>query len=913
MTQSRLVRVLPLVLLAACGQSVSDGDYFNRAESHYEKGEIKAAIIETKNALKQNPDNPDARKLLGRLYLIQGDPASAEAELQRHSTLAPNDVSGRSLMGQALVSQGKTDEVLALTVPDELNNTDKSDLLVAQGLSLLSKDDRLGAAEKFGVALMLRPKSAYALTSNARLHVVNQNYPAARRDLRSAIDTDPNNVVAWELLGDIALHLKEYNEAEVGFKNAHINGGGTLLAGLKYARILIQQQKLEEAEQLIDGLKKRHGKHPEFHLTKGLLQLAKQNLLEAQIALEEAVNVQTPNMQAVYYLSIVHLLQGNYGQAEQFGKQFYSASPDSAVAKKLLSRIRIDNKRFELAEEIIRPYALANRNDAIAVNLLATSLFKQNKMDEAIELLGDQAVQTLPDELASIAKNTNGETDKGQNNISEFNTPAPQLEALLAIKSHLNDKELDLALTAAEAFRDENPTAATPLNSLGRVYTARSEIELAKKSFNAALALAPENSLAIINLADIAIQEKRYPLAREYLNSVLQRDPKHIGAMLGLATIEWADNNKSGLLEGVEAAELAHPDSVQPKLLLAKYHLTQNQPTQALQVIEQVPQEFDSIMPVLSTRAVAELAIPAFEAAQSTLQKIIEIQPEQGYWRLLLARAHEGMGQRDQMKSALEKASTLSPDSLQIRITLARLARADGQPDELRKHLTELTRLAPDNAEVSELKLSLADLEKRALVNNASSTTQSDQTTLSVINNARSLWQKGARDEAFAVVQNWLNDNPNDLEAVLAIASMHVAVGSNGQAVKSYERVLELDSDNQIALNNLAWVLRTSDKKKALEYANRAANLDSRSAATLDTLAVVRLLNGQIKEAKAAIIQALERNPTNPTMQYHYAMIEAAGGFKLTAEQTLKTLLVSDVNFPEKADAQALFEKLSGN
>ena len=909
---SRLIRLLPLLVLTACSQSASDQDYFEKAVGYYDEGKIKAAVIETKNALKQNPDNPEARKLLGQLYLVQGDPASAEAELQRHSSLAPNDVSSRSLMGQALISQGKTDEVLALTIPDELNSTDKSDLLVAQGLSLLQKEDRLGAAEKFGVALMLNPKSAYALTSNARLHAMNEDYTSARQNLKSVTDSDPNNAVAWELLGDIELHHKDYGEAEVAFKNAHTNGRGSLLTGLKYARILIQQQKLDEAEQLTDRLKKRNGKHPEFQLTRGLLHLAKQDLLEAQIALEEAVNVQTPNMQAVYYLSIVHLLQGNYGQAEQYGKQFYSTSPDSPVASKLLSRIRIDNRRFELAEEIIRPVALADRNDAIAVNLLATAMFKQNKMDEAIALLGDQALQTVPEDYITIATTTNSEAEKKQIKASEFNTPTPQLEALLTIQSHLANNELDLALSAAEAFRDANPKTATPLISLGRVYISKGEPELAKSALNDALALAPENLVAVINLAEIAIQEKNYPRARELFNDILQKDSKHMGAMLGLASLEWADDNETGLLKGLEAAELAHPTSVQPKLLLAKYHLARNQPAEALVAIEQVPEQYHSLLPVLSTRAVAELALPAFEAAQSTLQKITEMQPEQGYWQLLLARAHEGLGQRGLMKSALEKASTLSPTSVQIRMTLARLALADGKPDELRHHLDELTRQAPDNAEVGELKKSLANLEKQALENGASTNT-SDQTTLSVIQEARGLWQKGNQDKAFDVMENWLSDNPNDMEALLAIGSMHAVVGNNEPAVKAYEKILELDSDNQISLNNLAWILRISNKTKALEYANRAANLESSTAATFDTLAVVRLLNGQVAEAKQAIVEALQRSPTNPTMQYHYAMIEAAGGFKLTAEQTLKTLLASKVNFPEKADAQALLDKLSGN
>ena len=40
-------------------------DYLHDAKEYYQKGEIKAAVIQLKNALKESPNNGEARLLLG--------------------------------------------------------------------------------------------------------------------------------------------------------------------------------------------------------------------------------------------------------------------------------------------------------------------------------------------------------------------------------------------------------------------------------------------------------------------------------------------------------------------------------------------------------------------------------------------------------------------------------------------------------------------------------------------------------------------------------------------------------------------------------------------------------------------------------------------------------------------------------
>ena len=80
-------RFAPLVcaaLLAAalggCGRDASPRQYLQEAKAFQARHDHKAAIIQLKNALAQDPENGEARFLLGSSYVETGQYAFAEIE-----------------------------------------------------------------------------------------------------------------------------------------------------------------------------------------------------------------------------------------------------------------------------------------------------------------------------------------------------------------------------------------------------------------------------------------------------------------------------------------------------------------------------------------------------------------------------------------------------------------------------------------------------------------------------------------------------------------------------------------------------------------------------------------------------------------------------------------------------------------
>ena len=90
-------------------------------KSTLNQGELQAATIELKNALQQNAGNAKARSLLGKLYLETGNAPAAEKELRHASELGDADDVVLPLLAQALLAQGKLEELQAIIAgkPDD--------------------------------------------------------------------------------------------------------------------------------------------------------------------------------------------------------------------------------------------------------------------------------------------------------------------------------------------------------------------------------------------------------------------------------------------------------------------------------------------------------------------------------------------------------------------------------------------------------------------------------------------------------------------------------------------------------------------------------------------------------------------------------------------------------------------------
>ena len=115
-TKNLLTLVTSIALIgtgiAGCGKTEDVQKLMSDARQYQQKGDDKSAIIQLKNVLQKNPDDAEARYLLGTIYNKTGDLQSAEKELRRALSLGMSPAKVLPDLGRTLLNLGQYQQVL---------------------------------------------------------------------------------------------------------------------------------------------------------------------------------------------------------------------------------------------------------------------------------------------------------------------------------------------------------------------------------------------------------------------------------------------------------------------------------------------------------------------------------------------------------------------------------------------------------------------------------------------------------------------------------------------------------------------------------------------------------------------------------------------------------------------------------
>jgi Tfp pilus assembly protein PilF len=160
-------------------------------------------------------------------------------------------------------------------------------------------------------------------------------------------------------------------------------------------------------------------------------------------------------------------------------------------------------------------------------------------------------------------------------------------------------------------------------------------------------------------------------------------------------------------------------------------------------------------------------------------------------------------------------------------------------------------------------------------------------------------------------MQHWLQNDGDDIRVREKLAEVYRSGNRIGGAVYQYRKILKINPEHLIALNNLGWLLLDEESEQALSYAEKAANLYPNSDAVMDTLAMTQLKNERVIEARRSIDRVLRMDSRNPEFRYHEVLIRLAEGDTTGASTELTNLLENPVNFLQRAEAETLSNSLN--
>lgn len=903
-------------IINACSGEKNATEYIEAARSHKESGDLQAALIEGRNAIRLDTANSSSRAFVGELELLTGSPSSSEKELLKAIELGATDTELSHLLSKAYLLQGKHKDLMAIEV-DGLPKTEAADVRAYQAHSTLSQGDISKAEELIQDALALNAVSLTALTTNARLRAVANDFTEAKKLLTQALGVSDTHSEAWELLGDIESTESKFSDAVISYTKAADTTPNKLPLILKRAQTNLGLKEYAAVQTDLDRLNNSGVKLPIISLLKSEILFAEGKFLEAQTVLEEGLTLTPDSPILARSLALTHLMLDNLGQAEQYAKQYYtSANTDDALV--LQAAIRLQQGRAEQAEQTLQPLLEANRLDAMGSRILATSFLKQDKFDEAIttmidlhtrlDIAGvdnppDLALLTRPSNVLSIEL-LNILPQPGETQNDDY-LSIENMSLVTAVTYVASGTSVD-AKAAVEELAKLSPEHPAINDLIGRINVTNKDFDAARASFEASNNQSTSSAL-FLALLDINANNVETGITRLTDSLSTAKGMMRERVLMTLANIEESTGNIAKMLAWPQQAKNENKSAYLPTIALAKHYFQTGNLQEVINTISSLTPTGKKNPQSIRIMAQTYLALEQFEEAKNLLTPIASQMPNDPEWHYLRAGALAGLGDITGLTSDLNFALRANPDHVPSLIAKTNLDIQSNRLEIAAKQLAQLENLVPDASALA----AISDrLNERSNINAAVNNSSAPESTEEVMKIAKILWSDAKQDEAVMLMSDWLKENPNDITILLTLGNTYTSLNKQAESINMFKSVLKLEPTHFIALNNLAWQLRDDDPNTAIAYVTEALQQQPDNIATLDTLAMIHYGQGNYSEAEKAFRKIQPLKPRDPTILFHGAKIEVALGNTQAAKNLLEPLVSSSLKFPEAMEAKALLESL---
>jgi tetratricopeptide (TPR) repeat protein len=334
----------------------------------------------------------------------------------------------------------------------------------------------------------------------------------------------------------------------------------------------------------------------------------------------------------------------------------------------------------------------------------------------------------------------------------------------------------------------------------------------------------------------------------------------------------------------------------------------------------------DKNLLLLKARAEAELS-PI--VAITTLRLLHELDPGDLEVAVLMANTYIKAEEPDKAVNLLREQLSVCDVSVRgkCKTALAVALYKSGNKAEAQKEFDSLLESEPNDpgpllAQVQLLKDDKAWNElNRKVVDWYAKHPEDSRTAVSIARDLMLVGDSQARKAAENILRMMLKDNSDSIEAMSVLAILLQISGRAEDSSKLYQRIIELDPENIISMNNLAWIMSEVQGKhqEALDLAQRGLKIAPNYYDLIDTRGVIYYRLGEFDKAVRDFTECIKLypniTPSSISTQFYLARAFAGLGQKGKAIQYLKEAL--ELNSPngglstaDLAEAQSLLNKL---
>jgi putative PEP-CTERM system TPR-repeat lipoprotein len=896
------------LIMAGCSKKTSD-EYIALAETHIQQDNISSAIIELKNAIGVDAQDPRSRFMLGTLYANRGSAAAAEKELIRAFDLGyePNEV--LPVLANAYSLQFKHAEIIKLV--DESRNLApevSTSLLLYKALAHFQLGEPYKAKTAVANANEISADSLYSKLGNAYVDFSNKQIDTSLEKINEIIREQPDFADAHLLKGQLTAVSDDKEGSVKSFEKYKKLLPNTYQSRVFLANAYIKNKQFEEAETEVDLLLKAYPEQPFVNQLKGVLRFEAQDFSSAKQYSEKAIQNGSSDVANKIIAGVSAFRLGNYEQSLQNLNSIKNKLPPQHALLKMLAILELKLGITSDAGDTLTSLEGLTEDDVVLLSAASAQLMIDGKNSQAKSILDKVESIEFNDPLRIAQKgmlrlsldDIDGLTDLEQALALD---PDQDFANTALARAYIDNELYDKALELSGTWIKQKPEEVYGYILAAVSYSKLNNIDLAEDMYNQVLTIDPNNIPANIYYADKAeaVGDKKSAVA--FFSKIIRSYPGHIESLRKYFILQWDLGDSEGGLKPIERAFNKEPEKLQFRLLYAQALFTQGQYTQSIAVLEQAP-------PSDTSPDRYWLALGNAYYSDGQLKKAVEItenwiskQPsnKDAYIRLIALQdinknyaqalivskaAHQKFPAEEQFGMFATFFSLVTGELKAAEFTFSSLT------DDARNSVAGQGLMGQILLEKGDAKSALPKLK-------AFYEQKPSQANSSLVAKAF----KGLKQypQAISFLQDHKVNAGNSIASDIQIAELAIISNDFELAKTQYIAILKLEPDNTRALNNLAYILiEEGSYRGALQYAKRAVELSPEFPAVLDTYATTLYRTGLFNDAVEVFEKAYGFDKDNAKVALRYA--EALIAVKQTkqAEKILNRIKNDDPAINDK-------------
>jgi putative PEP-CTERM system TPR-repeat lipoprotein len=913
--------------LAVVAQSTQD-DY-EKAIQAYHLGDAEAAYVHLKNALNENPKDISSKILMGKVLLSKGlvEGALMKFDEANRAGADPNLITLPIAKAHLLIEQ--FDEIIELN-DIGLSRTNKVDFLLIQGNAYLNIADRSNAISRYKEALSLDPQNIKVLTNIGYYYLFTRDKDGIRTTMRSLLTISPRDFRVLHLQGQIAKASKDFGIAHEYFILAHEANPNDSVIKRSLAGSYIQQEDFVNAQKIVAEILKQTPDDPIALLFKGRLQRETASTDDIDLIIEKLNQtltlipdeIKSQKNELFLIRGLANYLEKNYERAASELETYLVKQRDSTTALGVLAdtyiKLKQDFKALILLETN-QQYVIKN----VKVGLVLCNLYiNANRTFKCEELL-DQLTAQHGHEPTFTFMRMRSLMARGR-----YDDAIEIYERVFADADHPS-----ILLTSIELYTSHNQYS-TALRQVGKLIQAY-----------------PQDQQYKLLKAELLLNSQNYVGAKTLIDDILQQDPSLIKAKFMLARIYLLSRQYSEGINIIKPLHIANPKVVSVSILYAQFLMAIDDSEQALTVLREAVPIDDR------PRTISELLVKAnmnkgyLSAALSEINHLLRLHFLQPEYLLTKAEIFALMRSSEKAKAQLdivygvwreqpnnlsrltdkqidvadyagalksiEQAILLSPNVLEYEIQLVRIHLLQDNLSKAQDLVSDLDKRYAKNSLLSLIKGEVARQQGQLQLAHTlfmESYTLNNSYSLAAVKLYQLALQGFEADRFLSTMNNHLDRYQNAHLIRNLVADFHMLNLDYTLALVHYrllENVMGLPNKENV-LNNIANIELSFDNLDlALSYAQRAYDINSRSAAVVNTKAWILAKQGAYAKSLALMRQAISLRAFDSDFQYHLSYVLAKLNRREEAIEALEKALNHDSRFDQREAAIELYTFLS--